>query len=133
MSTRELPVDVDVLRSEIEKTYTEVSAEQGTDFIFPTGRAWAQELGYPEPELSRIPDETVESFAGVANPWVHGSVGSGQTVLDLRCGDSTDLLIAAQILGHGGRDIGIDMINSKFPWSRERSSAIGVEKIDLHP
>jgi arsenite methyltransferase len=45
MSTRVLPVDVDVLRSEIEKTYTEVSTEQGKEFIFPTGRGWAQELG----------------------------------------------------------------------------------------
>jgi hypothetical protein len=33
---------------------------------------WAEDLGYPEPELSRVPDETAESFAGVANPWVHG-------------------------------------------------------------
>lgn len=41
----ELPVDVDVLRSAIEKSYTEVSSEQGKDFIFPAGRSWAQDLG----------------------------------------------------------------------------------------
>ncbi len=64
MSPTEVPVDVDVLRHEIRKTYTEVSIDQDQDFIFPTGRAWAQELGYPEPELARIPDATVESFAG---------------------------------------------------------------------
>src|SRR5438874_13288141 len=109
MSAREPPVDVDVLRSEIEKTYTEVSTEQGTDFIFPTGRAWAQDLGYPEPELARVPDETVESFAGVANPWVQGRVEAGQTVLDLGCGAGTDLLIAAQMVGAAGRVIGVDM------------------------
>ena len=51
------------------KTYTDVSTDQDQDFIFPTGRAWAEELGYPEPELSRVPDASVESFAGVANHW----------------------------------------------------------------
>ena len=60
---------VDVLRHEIEKTSTEVSTEPGQDFIFPTGRAWAQELGYPDPELDRVPEASAASFAGVANHW----------------------------------------------------------------
>jgi arsenite methyltransferase len=51
MSAAETPVDVDVLRDEIRKTYTDVSTAPEQEFIFPTGRAWAQELGYPEPEL----------------------------------------------------------------------------------
>jgi hypothetical protein len=41
----------------------EVSTDQEQAFIFPTGRAWAMELGYPEPELSRVPDASVESDA----------------------------------------------------------------------
>ena len=69
----EPPVDVDVLREEIRRTYTDVSTDQDQEFIFPTGRAWAQELGYPEPELARVPDATVESFAGVANHWAWGA------------------------------------------------------------
>ena len=67
MSTTDIPVDVDVLREEIRKTYTDVSTDQEKDFIFPTGRAWAEALGYPQPELTHVPDATVESFAGVAN------------------------------------------------------------------
>jgi arsenite methyltransferase len=132
MSTRELPVDVEVLRSEIEKTYTEVSTEPGKDFIFPTGRAWAQELGYPEPELSAIPDETVESFAGVANPWVHGLVEPDQTVLDLGCGAGTDLLIAAQMVGPDGRAIGIDMTESMLARARQSATAMGLDNVELH-
>src|SRR5436309_3119797 len=128
----ELPVDIDVLRSEIEKTYTEVSTEPGKDFIFPTGRSWAQDLGYPEPELSRLPDETVESFAGVANPWVHGRVGPGQTVLDLGCGAGTDLLIAAQMVGPAGRVIGIDMTESMLARARESAAALGLDNVELH-
>ena len=44
----EPPVDVEVLRDEIRRTYSDVSTEQDRQFIFPTGRAWAQELGYPD-------------------------------------------------------------------------------------
>jgi arsenite methyltransferase len=45
MSDTQIPVDVDVLREEIRKTYTEVSTDQQQEFIFPTGRSWAVELG----------------------------------------------------------------------------------------
>src|SRR5437868_7696829 len=128
----ELPVDIDVLRSEIEKTYTEVSSEQGKDFIFPTGRAWAQDLGYPEPELSRVPDDTVESFAGVANPWVHGRADPGQVVLDLGCGAGTDLLIAAQMVGPSGRAIGVDMTPAMLERAEASASEMGLANVGLH-
>jgi arsenite methyltransferase len=107
MSAAGIPVDVDVLREEISKTYTEVSNDQDKDFIFPTGRAWAEDLGYPEPELAGVPDATVESFAGVANHWPLGRIEPGETVLDLGCGAGTDLLIAAQMTGPDGRVIGM--------------------------
>ena len=100
--SKELPVDVDALRAEIRKTYTDVSREQQRDYIFPTGRSWAEELGYPEPELGRVPDATVESFAGVANLWALGRIEPGAVVLDLGCGAGTDLLIAAQMAGPAG-------------------------------
>ena len=128
----EPPVDVDVLRSEIEKTYTEVSTEQGKEFIFPTGRGWAQDLGYPEPELSRVPDETVESFAGVANPWVHGRLEPGQTVLDLGCGAGTDLLIAAQMVGPGGNVVGVDMTAAMLDRARASANAMELDSVELH-
>ena len=99
MSVTGAPIDVGVLRDEITKTYTEVSTEPERDFIFPTGRAWAEELDYPRPELSHVPDATVESFAGVANPWSLGRIEPGSVVLDFGCGAGTDLLIAAQMTG----------------------------------
>jgi arsenite methyltransferase len=130
--TTQSPVDIEVLRSEIEKTYTEVSTDQDQDFIFPTGRSWAQDLGYPEPELSRVPNETVESFAGVANPWVHGRVEPGQTVLDLGCGAGTDLLIAAQMVRPEGRVIGVDMTESMLTRARQSAAAMDLHNVELH-
>jgi SAM-dependent methyltransferase len=132
MSTAQSPVDVDVLRDEIHKTYTAVSAEQDREFIFPTGRAWAEDLAYPQPELSRVPDATVESFAGVANPFSLGRIEPGATVLDLGSGAGTDLLIAAQMVGPGGRVIGIDMTAGMLTRARAGAEAMGLANVELH-
>ena len=130
--TTSAPVDVDVLRDEIRKTYTEVSTEQERDFIFPTGRAWARELGYPEPELGRVPDGTVESFAGVANHWLLGRVEPGAAVLDLGCGAGTDLLIAAQMSGRDGRIFGVDMTSSMLERAEASAREMGLDNVTLH-
>jgi SAM-dependent methyltransferase len=132
MSAAETPVDVDVLRDEIRKTYTDVSTAPEQEFIFPTGRAWAQELGYPEPELARIPEGTVESFAGVANHWTLGRIEPGSVVVDLGCGAGTDLLIAAQMTGPTGRVIGVDMTASMLERARASADEMGMEHVDLH-
>jgi SAM-dependent methyltransferase len=132
MSTTEIPVDVDVLRREIRETYTEVSTQQEKDFIFPTGRAWAQELGYPEPELSGVPDASVESFAGVANHWMLGRIERGAVVLDLGCGAGTDLLIAAQMIGPEGSAIGVDMTEPMLEQARASAEEMSLRNVALH-
>ena len=130
--TTQAPIDVDMLREEIRKTYTEVSTDQEQEFIFPTGRGWATELGYPEPELSRVPDASVESFAGVANHWKLGRVEPGEVVLDLGCGAGTDLLIAAQMTGPEGRAIGVDMTASMLATAGASAEAMGLANVELH-
>ena len=132
MSAAETPVDVDVLRDEIRKTYTEVSTAPEQEFIFPTGRSWAQELGYPEPELARIPQATVESFAGVANHWTLGGLEPGSVVLDLGCGAGTDLLIAAQMTGPTGRVVGVDMTATMLERARQSATEMGLGNVELH-
>jgi arsenite methyltransferase len=132
VSATDAPVDVEVLREEIRKTYADVSTDQQREFIFPTGRSWAQELGYPEPELSRVPDATVESFAGVANHWLLGRIEPGAVVLDLGCGAGTDLLIAAQMTGPTGRVIGIDMTASMLDRARASAAEMGLGNVELH-
>jgi arsenite methyltransferase len=126
-----IPVDVDVLREEIQKTYTDVSTQPEEDFIFPTGRAWAKDLDYP-PELANVPEASVESFAGVANHFVLGRLDEGATVVDLGCGAGTDLLIAAQMVGPAGRAIGIDMTPSMLERARNSAREMGLENVELH-
>ena len=104
----EVEIDVELLKSEIKNTYASVSEEPGRDFIFPTGRAWAEDLGYPN-ELANVPETAVESFAGVANPWELGRLAAGERVLDLGSGAGTDSLVAAQMVGRNGSVTGVDM------------------------
>ena len=116
----EVDIDVELLKSEIKKTYASVSEQPETAFIFPTGRAWAEDLDYPD-ELAKVPEGAVESFAGVANPWTMGRLAPGERVLDLGSGAGTDSLIAAQMVGRTGRVTGIDMTPEML--SRARAAA----------
>jgi SAM-dependent methyltransferase len=126
----ELGVDVALLKSEIKKTYAAVSQEPETDFIFPTGRAWAEDLRYPS-ELAAVPELAVESFAGVANPWEHGRLGPGERVLDLGCGAGTDSLVAAQMVGPESRVTGIDMTPEMLAKARAAAAAMGATNVEF--
>jgi len=126
----EVEIDVELLKSEIKKTYSSVSEQPETDFIFPTGRAWAEDLGYPD-ELANVPDTAVESFAGVANPWTMGRLATGERVLDLGSGAGTDSLIAAQMVGDQGRVTGIDMTPAMLGKARAAAAEMDVTNVEF--
>jgi arsenite methyltransferase len=126
----EIGIDVELLKSEIRKTYASVSQEPEKDFVFPTGRAWAEDLGYPE-ELARVPDSAVESFAGVANPFTLGRLELGERVLDLGSGAGTDSLVAAQMVGPEGHVTGIDMTPEMLAKARAAAEELGAVNVDF--
>jgi SAM-dependent methyltransferase len=126
----EADIDVDLLKSEIKKTYSSVSQEPERDFIFPTGRAWAEDLGYPA-ELANVPESAVESFAGVANPWTMGRLAPGERVLDLGSGAGTDTLVAAQMVGAHGHVTGIDMTEAMLVKARSAATAMGMHNVEF--
>jgi SAM-dependent methyltransferase len=118
----DVDIDVALLKNEIKKTYARVSEEAETDFIFPTGRAWALDLDYPEELLARVPDAAAESFAGVANPFALGDLRPGERVLDVGSGAGMDSLVAAQMVGASGHVTGIDMTDAML--SKARAAAV---------
>jgi arsenite methyltransferase len=126
----EVDIDIQLLKKEIKKTYASVSQEPEKDFIFPTGRAWAEDLDYPE-ELSGVPDRAVESFAGVANPFSLGRLAPGEHVLDIGCGAGTDTLVAAQMVAPTGRVTGIDMTPQMLSRARAAVGEIGAQNVDF--
>ena len=125
-------IDVDLLKTEIKRTYASVSAEPAKERIFPTGRAWAQDLGYPS-ELANVPESAAESFAGVANPFSLGRLQPGERVLDLGSGAGTDSLVAAQMVGPEGHVTGVDMtpeMLEKASAAAEQMAAANIEFVE---
>jgi arsenite methyltransferase len=129
MATK-VDIDLQRLKSEIQRTYASVSQEPEKDFIFPTGRAWAEDLDYPQ-ELSRVPDTAVESFAGVANPFSLGRLAPGEEVLDIGCGAGTDALVAAQMVAPAGQVAGIDMTPEMLSRARAAAAEMGATNVDF--
>jgi arsenite methyltransferase len=127
----DVEIHVESLKSEIKKTYASVSQEPESDFIFPTGRAWAADLGYPADLLSRVPESSAESFAGVANPFSLGALELAERVLDLGCGAGTDSLVAAQMVGPKGHVTGIDMTPEMLAKARASASEMGAANVEF--
>lgn len=126
----DVEIDVDLLKNEIKKTYASVSQDPERDFIFPTGRSWAEDLRYPS-ELANVPDVAVESFAGVANPWELGRLSPGERVLDLGSGAGTDSLVAAQMVGERGSVTGIDMTPEMLTKARTAAAEMGTANVEF--
>jgi arsenite methyltransferase len=124
-------VDVELLKREVRKTYAAVSAEPGRAFMFPTGRAWAADLGYLPELLARVPERSAESFAGVANPFSLGELAPGEDVLDVGCGAGLDSLVAAQMVGPAGSVTGIDMTPEMLAKARASADELGSGNVRL--
>jgi arsenite methyltransferase len=124
-------IDWALLKEEIKKTYASVSKEPGKDFIFPTGRAWAVDIGYPEALLAGVPEAAVESFAGVANPFSLGPLAPGSHVLDIGSGAGTDSLVAAQMVAPEGRVTGVDMTDEMLAKARAAAAEMGQDNVEF--
>jgi arsenite methyltransferase len=124
-------LDVALLRSEIQRTYADVSTQPDHEFIFPTGRAWALDLGYPEDLLARVPEASCESFAGVANPFSMGALQPGEDVLDVGSGAGMDSLVASQMVGASGSVTGIDMTPEMVVKARGSVAEMGLGNVTI--
>jgi arsenite methyltransferase len=129
MQSKVVGLDVGQLKAEIAKTYTAVSCEPEREFMFPTGRAWAEDLDYPADLLARVPDTACESFAGVANPFSLGALSPGEHVLDLGSGAGMDSLVAAQMVGAEGSVTGIDMTPAMLERARRATDELGATNV----
>jgi arsenite methyltransferase len=124
-------LDVALLRSEIQRTYADVSTQPDQEFIFPTGRAWALDLGYPQDLLARVPEASCESFAGVANPFSMGALQPGEDVLDDASGAGMATLVAAQMVGATGSVTGIDMTPEMVAKARGSIADMGLGNVTI--
>ncbi len=89
-----LLVDWERLRSEVREKYRKVAAHPDAGHHFHTGRPLAARLGYPPELVDALPDEAVESFAGMGNPFSLRPVSPAEHVVDIGSGAGLDALIA---------------------------------------
>ena len=125
------PLDVHELRSAIEDEYTQVASCPIQGFHFHTGRFLAVRLGYPAERVAALPDQVVESFAGVGNPFAWGEPAPGESVLDLGSGAGFDALQAAAMVGPSGTVIGVDMTPAMLSKARENANVLGLTNVEF--
>jgi len=128
---QDLPVDADALREQVRGKYRDVALDPGASFHFHTGRALASRLGYQTSEVDALPDQAVESFAGVANPFSLRQLSPGEKVVDVGSGGGFDSFVAAAQVGPAGQVIGIDMTTEMLAKSRQTARALGLGHVQF--
>jgi len=113
------------LRESVRMAYSAAANDPGAKHPFPVGSAFARDLGYPQELLSRIPNDSVEAFAGVSNVPIQAPLREGLAVLDLGCGAGLDSLVAAERVGPTGRVVGIDFSASMLDRAKRSAKRCG--------
>jgi SAM-dependent methyltransferase len=131
MSATELPVDPDALRAEVRVKYRDVALEPGGDHHFHTGRRLAAQLGYSAQMVDDLPETAVESFAGVANPFVLRKLEPGERVVDVGSGAGFDTFVAARQVGPEGAVVGVDMTDEMLAKARANAAAVRLTNVEF--
>lgn len=126
-----LPVDAVALRDEVRAKYRDVAVNPHGTFHFHTGRRLARHLDYDEAAVAGMPESAIEAFAGVGNPFSHGSLKPGERVVDLGSGGGFDCFVAAGQVGAEGRVVGVDMTDEMLERSRRAATAMGLGNVEF--
>jgi ubiquinone/menaquinone biosynthesis C-methylase UbiE len=78
-----------------------------------------------------LPDQVVESFAGVGNPFALGPLQPGETVVEVGSGAGLDAILAARQVGPTGRVIGIDMTPAMLEKARANAALAGLHNVEF--
>ena len=122
-------VDVNELRDKVKGMYKAVAEEPGGMFHFEMGRGLAERLGYPPAELDRVPDEAIESFAGVGYHLGLACLVAGERVVDLGSGSGMDVFLAARQVDPSGEVIGVDMTDEQLAKARRLAARDGFSAV----
>jgi arsenite methyltransferase len=110
---------------EVKTRYSAAAAKAEPELCCP--------IDYDPKYLEILPDEILERDYGCGDP--SRFVRSGDVVLDLGCGGGKICYISSQIVGEGGRVIGIDtnaeMLSLAKKYQAELSEKIGYSNVDL--
>jgi ubiquinone/menaquinone biosynthesis C-methylase UbiE len=122
-------VDRAALEGKVKSMYSDVAANPHGEFHFEMGRQMAERLGYPSLDLDRIPQEAIDSFAGVGHFFHLANLQPGEHIVDLGSGSGMDSFIAALKVGVSGRVMGVDMTDAQLAKATRLARAYGVETV----
>ena len=124
-------VDAETLREEVKSKYREVAIDPHGTYHFHTGRFLAKHLGYDDSLVASLPDIAVESFAGVANPFLLRPLAKGERVVDVGSGAGFDSFVAAHHVGPAGKVIGVDMTEEMLAKSRSTAGELNQSNVEF--
>lgn len=124
-------VDADVLRKEVQGKYRAVALEPGAEYHFHTGRPLARKLGYPSAVVDAFPDDAVEAFAGVGNPFELRDLEGGECVVDVGSGAGFDAFVAGAAVGGEGRVVGVDLTREMLARARATGVRLGAGNVEF--
>ena len=127
----DIGVDAETLREEVKSKYREVAIDPHGTYHFHTGRFLAKHLGYDDSLVASLPDIAVESFAGVANPFLLRPLAKGERVVDVGSGAGFDSFVAAHHVGPAGKVIGVDMTEEMLAKSRSTAGELNQSNVEF--
>jgi arsenite methyltransferase len=108
------------LELKVKDMYRKVALNPEVAYHFEMGRALAERLGYPSTLLDQLPQQSIESFAGVGYYFDFAQLNNGEHVVDLGSGSGLDVFYAAHQVGKNGEVVGLDMTDEQL----EKSSKL---------
>jgi SAM-dependent methyltransferase len=133
MSEDVASVDSDALRQKVLEKYRDVAAHPGGEFHFHTGRSLATLCRYDGVLVDALPDEAVESFAGVASPFALRPLVAGEHVVDVGSGAGMDSFLAATQVGPDGRVVGVEMTPEMLARAQAVAQKLGLTNVEFRP
>jgi len=130
MSPEMTETEILQVRQGIKDKYDRVAAAgAGGCFQYPTGKDGMEIQGYPPEVIRDFPPEVLAAFCGVGNPFSLGPLAPGDAVLDIGCGAGVDSLVAAYLVGEGGRVTGIDVTAAMIERARAHQARLDSDNV----
>lgn len=120
------------LEQKVKNMYREVALHPHEKYHFEMGRILAEKLGYDPRELDKIPQEAIESFAGVGYFFDYAAIKEGEKVLDLGSGSGMDSFLASLKTGKTGSVTGVDMTDEQLEKAGRLRNQYGFENSSFH-
>jgi arsenite methyltransferase len=132
MALKELdPETASKIRNSVTSKYRDVAERPEGHFPYTIGKASALKLGYEASWLEAIPEEIVERFVGVGNPFSVHTPQPGESILDAGCGCGMDAFVSSIIVGPSGRVAGMDITDRMLSLPRKFASRFKLKNLEF--